>query len=105
MIHLIQSNATPIIGFLTLLSNIIFVGVVLAMLIHAGTRARLSALVQQIYFGTSFLGRDVGRRRFSHLFANYRFSALRSVLVATHFHVSAGNHFACGHASQRQRRD
>ena len=47
MISFIQSNATPIIGFLTLLSNIIFVGVLVVMLIHAGTRARLSVFVHK----------------------------------------------------------
>jgi hypothetical protein len=47
MINFIQTNATSIIAFLTLLSNIIFVGVLVVMLIHAGTRARLSAFVHK----------------------------------------------------------
>lgn len=47
MINFIQTNATPIIAFLTLISNIIFVAVVVAMLAHSGTRARLSVFVHK----------------------------------------------------------
>ena len=56
MTYFIQTNATPIIGFLTLLSNIIFVGVVLAMLIHAGTRAKLSSFVHKYILELLFWG-------------------------------------------------
>jgi disulfide bond formation protein DsbB len=47
MISFIQTNATPIIAFFTLLSNLIFVVVILAMLIHAGTRVKLHAFIHK----------------------------------------------------------
>ena len=56
MISFIQTNATPIIAALTLLSNIIFVGVFFAMLIHADTRARLSAFVHKYILELLFWG-------------------------------------------------
>ena len=47
MITLIQADTTPLIAFLTLLSNIIFVTVVVAMIVHVGTRARLYNFVHK----------------------------------------------------------
>ncbi len=56
MISFIQSNATPIIGFLTLLSNIIFVAVLIVIIAHAGTKAKLyrfvhSHILELLFFG------------------------------------------------------
>jgi disulfide bond formation protein DsbB len=56
MVSFIQTNATPIIAFFTLLSNIIFVGVILAMLIHAGTRVKLHAFIHKYILELLFWG-------------------------------------------------
>src|SRR5437763_1052296 len=47
MILFIQSNATPIIGFLTLVSNIIFVATLLVILVHADSRKHLYNFVHK----------------------------------------------------------
>lgn len=47
MIEFIQANVTPIIGLLTLVSNIIFAVVVLVTLVHSGTRAMLYDFVHK----------------------------------------------------------
>ncbi len=47
MIALIQSNATPIISFLTLISNIIFVVVLVVIVLHAGSRKKLYNFVHK----------------------------------------------------------
>jgi disulfide bond formation protein DsbB len=56
MISFIQTNATPIVGFLTLLSNIIFVGVLLAIILHSGTRAKAYAFVHKYILELLFWG-------------------------------------------------
>jgi disulfide bond formation protein DsbB len=45
MTSFLQTNATPIIGFLTLLSNIVFVAVLLVILVHANSRKKLHEFV------------------------------------------------------------
>ena len=47
MIALIQANATPIIGFLTLISNIIFVVVLIVIIFHSGSLAKLYSFVHK----------------------------------------------------------
>ena len=47
MIQFIQTNATNIIGFLTLLSNIIFVVVLLVIILHAGSRYKFYHFVHK----------------------------------------------------------
>lgn len=47
MITFIQTHATEIVSFLTLISNIIFVCVVIAMITHATTRESLSRFVHK----------------------------------------------------------
>jgi disulfide bond formation protein DsbB len=56
MIYFIQSNATPVIGFLTLLSNIIFVAVLTAIVLHAGTRQKFYAFVHKYILELLFWG-------------------------------------------------
>ena len=58
MFSFIQANATAIIGFLTLLSNIIFVAVLAVILFHAVSRAKFYAFVhkyilQLLFFAVS----------------------------------------------------
>ena len=63
MFSFIQTNATPIVGFLTLLSNIIFVGVLAIIIVHAETRAKLYAFVHKYILELLFwavLGAVVG---------------------------------------------
>ncbi len=52
----ILANATPIIGFLTLLSNIIFVVVLVVILIHAETKAKLHTFVHKYILELLFWG-------------------------------------------------
>lgn len=47
MIPFIQANATPIVGFLTIMSNIIFVVLLVAILTHAGSRAHIRGFVHR----------------------------------------------------------
>ena len=47
MITFIQTNATPIIGFLTLLSNIMFVAVLVVIIFHAGSRYKFFHFVHK----------------------------------------------------------
>ena len=56
MIAFIQTNATPIIGFLTLLSNIIFVAVLLVILFHAGSRYTFFHFVHKYILELLFWG-------------------------------------------------
>ncbi len=56
MLQLIQSNATPIVGFLTLVSNVIFVAVLCVILIHAGTRDKLYHFVHKYILELLFWG-------------------------------------------------
>lgn len=56
MTAFIQANATPIIGFLTLLSNIIFVGVLLVIIFHAGSRYKLYHFVHTYVLELLFVG-------------------------------------------------
>jgi len=56
MIQFIQTNATPIVGFLTMLSNVIFVGVILVIVLHSGTRAKMYAFVHKYILELLFWG-------------------------------------------------
>lgn len=56
MAELIQANATPIIGFITLVSNVIFAVVVLAILIHTDTRKHLYNFVHKYVLELLFFG-------------------------------------------------
>lgn len=56
MFSIIQSNAVPIIGFLTLLSNIIFVSVLLVILIHADSKKHLYNFVHKYILELLFFG-------------------------------------------------
>jgi len=56
MVFFIQSYATPIIGFLTLLSNIIFIVVLLVILAHAGSKAKLYHFVHKYILELLFFG-------------------------------------------------
>lgn len=56
MIAFIQTNATPIIGFLTLLSNIVFVGVLLVVIFHAGSRYKFYHFVHKYVLELLFGG-------------------------------------------------
>src|SRR5437868_3680329 len=56
MIALIQTYATPIIGFLTLLSNIIFVGVIVAIVTHSGSRTKFYNFVHKYILELLFWG-------------------------------------------------
>jgi len=56
MISFIQSHATPIIGFLTLASNIIFVVVILVIVAHADTRKHLYNFVHKYILELLFFG-------------------------------------------------
>ena len=47
MIAFIQANATPLIGFLTLLSNLFFAVVLVVTVVHSGTRAKLYDFVHK----------------------------------------------------------
>ena len=48
MLSFIQTNATPIVGTLTLLSNIIFVAVILAIAFHAQTREKAYEFIEDV---------------------------------------------------------
>jgi disulfide bond formation protein DsbB len=56
MISLIQTDATPVIGFLTLLSNIIFLAVLVVILFHSGSRAKLHSFVHEYILELLFFG-------------------------------------------------
>ncbi len=56
MIQFIQTHATPIVGFLTLLSNIIFVVVLLIILVHADSRKHLYNFVHKYILELLFFG-------------------------------------------------
>ncbi|HEY4505438.1 MAG TPA: disulfide bond formation protein B [Candidatus Paceibacterota bacterium] len=56
MISFLQSNATPIIGFLTLLSNIIFVAVLAVILVHADSRRHLYVFIHKYILELLFWG-------------------------------------------------
>ncbi len=55
MISFIQTNATSIIGFLTLLSNIIFVVVLVVIILHAGSRYKFYHFVHTYVLELLFL--------------------------------------------------
>jgi len=56
MIQFIQSNATPIIGFLTMISNLIFIVVLFVIGIHSETRAKLYNFVHKYILELLFWG-------------------------------------------------
>lgn len=56
MISLIQVDATPIIGFLTLISNVIFVAVLGVILVHASSRTKLYNFVHKYILELLFTG-------------------------------------------------
>lgn len=56
MLTIIQTNATPIISFLTLLSNIIFVVVLVVILVHSTSRTRFYNFVHKYILELLFWG-------------------------------------------------
>ena len=56
MITFIQAHATAVIGFLTLLSNIIFVAVLLVIILHAGSRYKFYHFVHKYVLELLFAG-------------------------------------------------
>lgn len=56
MINFIQTNATPIVGFLTLLSNIIFVTVLVAIILHSETRTKAYNFIHKYILELLFWG-------------------------------------------------
>jgi disulfide bond formation protein DsbB len=56
MIAFIQAHATQVIGFLTLLSNIIFVAVLLVIAFHSGSRYKLYHFVHKYILELLFVG-------------------------------------------------
>ncbi|MCX6701986.1 MAG: disulfide bond formation protein B [Candidatus Zambryskibacteria bacterium] len=56
MISFIQTNASPIVGFLTLVSNIIFVVVLIVIGVHSGSRAKLYSFVHKYILELLFWG-------------------------------------------------
>jgi disulfide bond formation protein DsbB len=56
VITFIQTNATPVIGLLTLLSNVIFVAVILVILVHADSRKHLYNFVHKYVLELLFFG-------------------------------------------------
>jgi disulfide bond formation protein DsbB len=56
MISFIQTNATPIVGFLTLVSNIVFVAVLIVIGVHSETRAKLYNFVHKYILQLLFWG-------------------------------------------------
>jgi len=56
MIQFIQANATPIVGFLTLASNIIFVVVLFVIGVHSETRAKLYSFIHKYILELLFWG-------------------------------------------------
>ncbi len=52
----IQTSATPIIGFLTLLSNVIFIAVLIVILIHADSRKHFYNFVHKYILELLFFG-------------------------------------------------
>jgi len=56
MIDFIQVNATPIVGFLTLISNIIFVVALLVIIIHSKTRAKMYIFIHKYILELLFFG-------------------------------------------------
>ncbi len=56
MTQFIQTNVTPIIGLLTLISNIIFVVVLAVILVHAVSRAKFYAFVHKYILELLFWG-------------------------------------------------
>lgn len=56
MVNLIQTNAAPVVGFLTLLSNIVFVVVLIVIAAHSGTRAKMYAFVHKYILQLLFWG-------------------------------------------------
>lgn len=56
MTELIQVDASPIIGFLTLLSNIVFVVVLGVIVVHAGSRTKLYNFVHKYILELLFAG-------------------------------------------------
>jgi disulfide bond formation protein DsbB len=56
MITFIQANATPIIGFLTLLSNIIFIVVLIVIVLHSGSRYKFYHFVHKYILQLLFWG-------------------------------------------------
>lgn len=56
MLSFIQANATPIIGFLTLISNIIFLAVAAVILVHADSRRHFYNFVHKYILELLFFG-------------------------------------------------
>lgn len=56
MISFIQSNATPIVGFLTLISNLLFVAVIFAILFHSETKRKAYNFVHKYILELLFWG-------------------------------------------------
>ncbi len=56
MLELIKQDATPIIGFLTLVSNIIFVVVLVVIIAHAGSRKKFYDFVHKYILELLFWG-------------------------------------------------
>ena len=56
MTAIIQVDATPIIGFLTLVSNILFVAVLLVILFHSGSRIKFYDFVHKYILELLFCG-------------------------------------------------
>jgi disulfide bond formation protein DsbB len=56
MISFIQTNASSIVGFLTLLSNIIFVVVLVVIIMHSGTRTKAYQFIHKYILELLFWG-------------------------------------------------
>ncbi len=56
MYTFILANATPIVGFLTLLSNVIFIAVLIVILVHADSRKHLYNFIHKYILELLFFG-------------------------------------------------
>ena len=56
MIQFIQTNATPIVGFLTLISNILFVGILVVIAVHSESRLKMFNFVHKYVLELLFWG-------------------------------------------------
>lgn len=56
MISFIQTNVSVVVGALTLVSNIVFVAVLVAIILHSGTRVKLYAFIHKYILELLFWG-------------------------------------------------
>ncbi len=56
MVSIIQTSATPIISFLTLISNLLFLVVLISIVLHAGTRVKLYNFIHKYILELLFWG-------------------------------------------------